>query len=314
MMPDGAASGGGTTCMIGLKRFIRPGFIFSVVAHVGALLLGLLVFGAGEVHPPPPEAMTVEIVPPSEAPPVETAQTETHQIEGTPLESKSNGSEVSSDSDKGSATAERPRPKMTALPSPQQEQARSNPQRTASLAAAQPQTAPPEEPKPETQPEASEPILPPTAPKAESEPQPKEAAKQPSVGEMFAMPLALPGGRLGGGFDAPASKPAMLPHDDTAAFRARVSSCSHLPPGIGSEDKVMIVLRVSFKRDGTLAARPELLDASLSPKVTDLLQSAITGLEKCQPYPELPPDKYKTWKTMDLIVTPLALTGEGSGN
>jgi hypothetical protein len=309
MMPDGAASGGGTTCMIGLKRFIRPGFIFSVVAHVGALLLGLLVFGAGEVHPPPPETMTVEIVPPSEAPPVETAQTEAHQIEGTPLESKSNGSEVSSDSDKGSATAERPRPKMTALPSPQQEQTRSNPQRTASLPAAQPQTAPPEEPKPETQPEASEPILPPTAPKAESEPQPKEAAKQPSVGEMFAMPLALPGGRLGGGFDAPSANPAMLPHDDIALFFARASSCTHMPDGTTIDENIRVVLRVSFKRDGTLASQPIILDASFLPGTSELIQAAMSALEKCQPYAELPKDKYNEWKTINMVITPRILSG-----
>ena len=28
--------------MIGLKRFIRPAFVVSVIGHVGALLLGLL--------------------------------------------------------------------------------------------------------------------------------------------------------------------------------------------------------------------------------------------------------------------------------
>jgi hypothetical protein len=303
MMRCGAASGGGTTCMIGLKRFVRPEFIFSVVAHVGVLLLGLLFFGAGAVQPVPPEAMTVELVPPSEAPPFET----TTQVEGTPLDSKSSGSEVSSDSEKGSATAERPRPK-TAAPSLEQAKTRSNPQHSASLAAAQPQPAPPEEPQRETQPQASEPILPLSAPTVEPQPHREEATKQPNAGEMFAMPLALPGGRLGGGFDAPASNPAMLPHDDTAAFRARVSSCSHLPPDIAVDEKVMILVRVSFKRDGSLAKRPELLNASFSPKTLELLETAINALENCQPYPELPADKYQKWKTLDLTVTPRALS------
>ena len=66
--------------MIGLKRFIRQGFVFSVVGHVG-LLLGLLFVGAGGIRSVPPEAMTVEIVPSNEAPPIET-----RQVEGTPLE------------------------------------------------------------------------------------------------------------------------------------------------------------------------------------------------------------------------------------
>jgi hypothetical protein len=308
MMQCGVASGGAQPFMIGLKRFIRLGSVFSVVGHVGFLLLGLLFFGAGADRPAAPEAMTVEIVPPSEAPPFEPPQTETPQVEGTPLESTSSGSEVSSDSDKGSATAERPRPK-TAAPSLQQAQSLSNLQRSASLAAAQPQAAAPDEPQPETQPQASEPLLRPTMPTVEPQPRAEEAAHQPKPSEMFAMPLALPGGRLGGGFDAPASNPAMLPHDDTAAFRARVSACSRTPAGIGIDEKVMIVLRISFKRDGTLASQPELLDASLSPDALPLMQIAVDALKRCQPFAELPPDKYKKWKTMELVVTPLALSG-----
>jgi hypothetical protein len=229
--------------MFGLKRVIRPGLGFSVIGHAG-LLLALLFIGAGGVRSVPPEAMTVEIVPSDEAP-----QIEAKEVEGTPLDSASSGSELSSNSEKGSADEARPRPK-TAAPSLQEEQAQLDAQRSGSLAA-HPQTEPPS--KDETQPQF-EPLLPATT---------QEAARQPNVGEMFAMPLALPGGRLGGGFDSPTSNPAMLPHDDTAAFRAHLSSCSTLPAGI--DENAAVVLRISFKRDGTLASQPRLLEASLSP-------------------------------------------------
>jgi hypothetical protein len=33
--------------MLGLKRFVRPDVVFSAIGHVGVLLLGLVVFGAG---------------------------------------------------------------------------------------------------------------------------------------------------------------------------------------------------------------------------------------------------------------------------
>jgi hypothetical protein len=289
----------GTIVTIGLERFTRQGFVFSAVAHAG-LLIGLLVLGSGGVRSVPPEAMTVEIVPSNEAPPIEP------QVEGTPFDSTTSGSEVSSDSEKGSATAAPPRPKA-AVPSLQQAQADSNPRRDASLGAVQPQAASPVQP--ETQPRASEPLLPPNAPIVRPEPHPKEAANEPDPGEMFAMPLALPGGRLGGGFDAPASNPAKLPHDDIAAFRARVSACSRLPPGSGIDEGVKILLRISFKRDGTLAAPPKLLDATLSPDVSTLMLVAVNALESCQPFTELPADKYNKWKTLELVVTPLALSG-----
>jgi hypothetical protein len=286
--------------MTELKRLIRLGGVFSVAGHVG-LLLGVFFVGPGGVRSAPPEAMTVELVPFNEAP-----QIETRDVDGTPLDSTSFGSEVSSNFEKGSTTAQPPRPK-SAAPSPQQAQTRLNPQRSASPAAAQPQTARPAEP--ETQPQASEPILPPTTPTVQLQPHP-EAANQPDAAEMFAMPLALPGGRLGGGFDAPASNPAMLPHDDIAAFRARLTSCSHLPAEFGVvDDGVMIVLRISFKRDGTLASPPKLLDATLSPDVAFLMQTAVSALQRCQPFTELPADKYKKWKTLDLVVTPMALSG-----
>jgi hypothetical protein len=292
--------GGVHELMIGSKRFIRAGFVFSVVGHMGSLLLGMFFVGAGAV--PPPEAMTVEIVSSSEAPQIETPPTENTLVDGTPLDSTSSGSELSSDADKGSATAEPPRP--DSVPSLRQGQARSNPQRSASLAEA---PLPAAAPQPETQPQASEPLLPPTASTVEPQPRPEEAANQPNPSEMFAMPLALPGGRLGGGFDAPASHPAMAPHDDIAAFFARVSSCSR--SSVGIDANVKIVLRVSFKRDGTLASQPELLDASLSPDVLPLMQTAVNALESCQPFSELPPDKYKKWKTLDIVVSPLALSG-----
>lgn len=285
--------------MIGLKRFIRPEFVLSAVGHAG-LLLVLLIIGANGVRSVPPAAMTVEIVPANEAPPIDSGQ-----VEGTPLESTSHGSELSSDSEKGSASAEPPRPK-SAAPSLQQAQAPLKQQRSASRTAAQPQTAPPE---PETQPQASEPLLPPTTPKVEPQRHPEEERNQPSAGDMFAMPLAVPGARLGGGFDAPSSNPAMLPHDDTAAFRARLSACSQLPSGIDVGAKVTIVLRVFFKRDGTLAAAPELVDASLSPDAAALMHTAVSALQRCQPFTELPPDKYNKWKRLDLVVTPLALSG-----
>jgi hypothetical protein len=295
--------------MIGLKRFVRPDMVFSAFGHVGVLLLSLLVFDAGAERRVPPESMMVEIVPPSEAPPFETPQTETPHVDGTPLESKSSGSEVSSASEKGSASTEPPKPEMRALPSPELTQPRSTPQRSASLAASAPQAASPEEPQPETQPQATEPLLRPTMQTEPSEPHPEEAENQPDVGEMFALPLALPGGRLGGGFDAPAADPAMLPHDDIALFRARASSCTHVPAGTPMDENVRIVLRVSFKRDGTLASQPYILDASFLTGASALIQAAVSALEKCQPYAELPKDKYDEWKTLNLIVTPRMLSG-----
>ena len=92
-----------------------------------------------------------------------------------------------------------------------------------------------------------------------------------------------------------------------AAFRAHVSSCSHLPPEIGPGDPIKVVMRVYFKPDGTLAEPPGMLDATFSPKSSALMKIAVKALEDCQPFTELPKDKYDKWRIMDLIVTPRAM-------
>jgi hypothetical protein len=313
---------------IGLKRFIRPGGVISIIGHVGALLLGLLFAGANSYEPKPPDSMTVDIVrpdevPPDQKPPDQLPPDQVPRPEGTPLESTTFGSELSSDSDKGSA-AQSPLPNSAAQ-SPRQPQPNSDPQRDARQVAARPQTAQPktaqprkepprkepprtaqpDTPQPETQPQASEPLLPPDTPPVPPRPHAEASLDQPDMSEMFAMPLALPGGRLGGGFDAPAADPAKAAHDDTAAFRARVSSCSALPAGINDDEKIKIVLRVSLKPDGALASVPQLVQASASPKAAALMQSAVSALQKCQPYTMLPAEKYEEWKTLDLVFTPL---------
>jgi hypothetical protein len=272
----------------------------SAVGHV-ALLLGLTYIGASAVQPIAPEAMIVEIVPPSEALASPAPADREMNFDGTHLESTSTGSEVSSDSDQGSARSGRPEPKP-ALPSLKQAQANLKEKRKGSAQAARPEET-------ETQPQADEPLLLPTTPAREPQERPEEAADQPKAGEMFAMPLALPNGRIGGGLDAPSAMPAKLAHDDTAAFKARLSSCTHVPAGL-IDDKVAIALRISFKPDGTLASQPKLLAASLSPDAGLLLSAAVTALETCQPFAELPPDKYSKWKTLELVLSPIALSAQ----
>jgi outer membrane biosynthesis protein TonB len=286
--------------MIGSKRFIRPGFVISAACHAGALVLGLLFAGTRSFESVPPDAMLVDIVPPNEA----------ARFEGTPADATTSGSERASNSNSATASTPRPPPKPTAE-SPQQAQQRPSPQRESRQAISQPQISQPQTP----QPEAAEPLpaqveQPSQATQpTQSRPRPEEPSDQPGVGEMFALPLVVPGGPLGGGFPAPAVPAPQVAHDDTAAFRERVSACSALPTGIEAGEKVRIVLRVSLKPDGSLALPPQLIEASASPKWPALMQSAVEALEKCQPYTMLPAEKYKMWKTLDLVFTPLNFYG-----
>jgi hypothetical protein len=128
--------------------------------------------------------------------------------------------------------------------------------------------------------------------------------------EMFGMPLALPDGKVGGSFDAPAIDKASVATGDIAAFHDRLKTCSRLPAGVNATDNVRAVLRIFLKPDGTLAAPPQPIRIEgVSRGGGDLYLSIVAALRKCQPYNMLPPDKYDEWKVFDLTFTPQSFGG-----
>ena len=277
--------------MIGLKRFIRPAVVISVIGHVAVLMMGLHLVGANPSQAIPPDAMVIDIVRSDEAP----------RFEGTPSDLHSSGSQVQLRPGNASADA-RPPPKPAAQ-SPQQEQQRSKHQDEARKATQslppQPEAAKAEISQSEVaQVQASEP--PPAPPRPNSE----ETPDQKNMAEQLAQ-LAMMGGPLGGGFAAPPVDTNQAGYDFTLPFRERVSSCSDPAAGIDASDRVRVLLRVSLNRDGTLASPPQLLEPIASSKERVVMQNAINALTKCQPYTMLPADKYKQWKTLNLVFYPL---------
>ena len=215
------------TRMNGLKRYIRPGLVLSVIGHLAALTTGLFLVGASALHTPPPEAMVVEVVTSDEMP----------RFEGMHSNLHSSGSETPSPANGKGPVTQAPPPQ----PRPQQQQqSQQNPtqQREAKEA---PAPHPPEpeatqaelvraektEPEKQDQPSEQEPAA---SPPAEQRPE------QPKIAEEVAQYLA-DGGPLGGGFAAPPVDTSVLGYDWTLQFRERLGTCSRVPawvePGQG---------------------------------------------------------------------------------
>ena len=280
--------------MNGLKRYIRPGLVVSAIGHLGALVVGLLAVSANPFQVPRPEAMVVEVVTPDEIP----------RFEGTPSTLRSSGSETPSPANGKGPVTQAPPPQSR--PQPQQEtQQHPNPPRRAQEAPAPRPPAPEaiqaelvraEKTEPEKQKQSSEqqPASPPT----------EQTPEQPNIAQAVAQYVAL-GGPLGGGFAAPPVDTNVPGDDWTVPFRERVGACSKRPEGVEPSDKVIIKIRVSFNRDGTVASPPRLLVPAPSAKQQAMMESAADALERCQPFTMLPPEKYKQWKTMVFYVTPL---------
>jgi len=278
--------------MNGLNRYIRPGLVVSVIAHLAALTVGSFLVDASALHAPPPEAMVVEVVTSDEMP----------RFEGMPSNLLSSGSETPSPANGQGPVTQAPPPQ----PRPQQEQqSQQSPTRQQEAPAPRPpapeatqaELVRAEKTEPEKHDQSSE-RQPAASPPSEQRP------KQPNIVEEVAQYLA-DGGPLGGGFAAPPVDTNVFGYDWTVQFRERVGMCSRVPAWVGLSDKVIIKIRISFNRDGTVASPPRLLGPAPSAKQQALMDSAVDALGRCQPFTMLPQEKYKQWKTMELYVTPL---------
>jgi hypothetical protein len=290
--------------MIATKRFSRHGLAVSALAHVGILAVALFFARGAPQEAVPPDAMQVQIITPNEVP----------RYSGTPSMLRTSGTEHAAQSQAPTATSEQP----PTVPPPPQPRDQHQAQRNAPPKPQEPQTTPSEtkEPSQAKDPsqakelQAKEPPLPqadaakvamaqpapdPPAPSAEETPDAPDTAATAAY-------LALAGGRFGGGFPAPPVDSPLVGYDFTVPFRELVSTCGASPPGIGPNEKISIVVRVFLNRDGTVAAAPQLLESNPSAKQQALMQNFVGGLQKCQPYTMLPQDRYKEWKSLDLVV------------
>ena len=302
------------------RQILRSGITASALAHLSCLLL--LIFFA-EVHPfssVTAEPIAVDIVTPQEV-----AQKPEPELPPPPKEKAPDSHEIAPNLDLAAKppsetkTANAPSPPPAAKPAAPtpQKQAAQTPPPPAPPSAAPPTPAMPTPAPPSPASQTLQPAAP--VPGFGQQPAPQQQASlpapvrpayvpaQPDVAVQYGGILGIVGlhqSNPGDGFDAPATQKADVGTDSIAEFRRHLKTCSKLPKEIEPSDKVAIKIRVLMSPDGRLAAPPALIEASASMKGPLLMQSAIAALDACQPYAELPADRYKEWKILDLNFTP----------
>jgi hypothetical protein len=285
---QGATDGG---LAIRTKLLIVPlGLAVSGIAHLALLMPALYFGGAKPFDSAPADAITVDIVSPEEA--GDLPKPDVAPVDAA-LPFDANAPAAPSPPPPSAA----PALSVEARPQPQEQSPapeRAIRQSGMREAAAQPQVPEPTRPLPAW---LSQQVGP-----AEPEPQQQES----DITNMFAMPLMLPGGQVGGRYDSQAVDRADVSSVAAAAFRRHLKTCSTLPAGVAPE--VRVVLRVYLKPDGSLAAGPAqnpepIKVEGVSRGGGSLFQSAVAALRKCQPYKMLPPDKYEEWKQLDITFT-----------
>jgi hypothetical protein len=272
-----------------IRQYIRADVAASVAAHLSLVALVVLYT---EIRPfviPPEVAVPVDIViadEPEKKPDPQPTPTPDLSLLAKPASQNAAAS--------------------TAAPPPA-----SPPQASPPQASPQPKASPPasgREAAAPPQPQQQAPSAPPAPPAAS----PGYMPAQPDLSVKYHVVLGLPedmpapssaGAKQGeGGDDQPARD--NLSSSLVEPLRRHLKTCSKLPAALSPSDSVAVKLRVQMTPDGRLATEPALIEGTASVKGVELMRSAVAALSACQPYAELPKERYGEWKVLDLSFTP----------
>jgi outer membrane biosynthesis protein TonB len=91
-------------------------------------------------------------------------------------------------------------------------------------------------------------------------------------------------------------------------LRRQISRCWNPPIGVQGAENLIVAIRISLRRDGTLSGTPE-VDGAIS-GVTERVaaESALRAVRRCAPY-QLPPEKYDTWRDIRVTFDPRLMLG-----
>lgn len=274
--------------------------IVSAALHAGVLGFALLTFSGAALDATPPESMPVDLV------------------------STEDFSKISKGA-KDAPKAETPKPlveKKAEQPKPVEEQKPKVTEKKEIQATKAESTPPPpseqkpdpiteklkkEEPKPVAEkPPEKKVELPPKKPP--QKPQPKFDAdkiaalldKREAVREAAAGLDPSQAPSLG----AAKGPDARLSQSEIDALRARLRQCWNPPVGASDTAGNSVVFRVLFKRDGSIAMAPSLVQGPASAAGPVLAETARRALLQCQPYTMLRPEHYDMWKDMEITFDP----------
>lgn len=103
--------------------------------------------------------------------------------------------------------------------------------------------------------------------------------------------------------------PAQLSQSEIDALRRRLSECWSPPVGAANAPNLKVVLRVLFKRDGSVASPPVLVAGSPSPYGPAMAESAKRAILGCQPFTMLRAENYDKWKDIEITFDPREMFG-----
>jgi colicin import membrane protein len=97
--------------------------------------------------------------------------------------------------------------------------------------------------------------------------------------------------------------------NELSALQARLRDCWDVPVGVQNARDLVVTVRIQFKKDGSLAADPLVLNHSATPLFQVAAEAATRGIRKCAPFSFMPQAKYEAWKEVEVNFDPREMFG-----
>jgi colicin import membrane protein len=103
---------------------------------------------------------------------------------------------------------------------------------------------------------------------------------------------------------APNASAATMSMSEFDALIAHLHKCWDVPAGVKDAHDIAVLIRIQFKKDGSLMTDPVIVNQSPNPTFRVAAESALRAIRSCAPYNFMPAAKYEAWKEVEVNFDP----------
>jgi len=102
---------------------------------------------------------------------------------------------------------------------------------------------------------------------------------------------------------SPTGNAPQLSQNEIAMLKAQLMSCWNPPVGVSEAKDLVVTVRFSLNRDGSLSSEPMVLNRGRNALFQIAAESATRAVRRCQPF-HLPASKYEAWQEVEVNFDP----------
>jgi hypothetical protein len=95
------------------------------------------------------------------------------------------------------------------------------------------------------------------------------------------------------------------------ALRARLAQCWNITLAPPDPAELRVKVKMRLNQDGSLSQSPEVLEVGSTEFARTAAETAVRAVRRCAPYNFLPPEKYDSWREINMVFDPREMFGGG---